>query len=178
MTNPSNRFPADIFPWRLENKLAGGFFLIILLGLLGYFQTVRAMQDSARRTHQTEANVDTCISLAKDVTLHSHDTSFFTQSYVYTGSPGDSDQKWAEQEGTRTGFNSLDAQLRLLPGSGDLQAECAAAERQNKEICEPQELLEMRLARAGRRTEARNLLQTEGTPDATTWKSSLTILPA
>ncbi len=164
MTNSSDRSSADkFFPWRLENTLAAGFFLIILLGLLGYFQTVRAMQDSARRTHQMEARVDSCISLAKDVTLHSHDTSFFTQSYVYTGNPGDSDQKWAEQEGTRAGFNSLDAQLRLLPGSDALQAECAAAELQNKEICEPQELLEMRLARDGRRLEARNLLQTQGT---------------
>ena len=159
MTNFNERFS----PWRFEDTLAAGFFLIILLGLLGYFQTVQAMQDSARRTHQMEARVDLCISLAKDVTLHSHDTSFFTLSYVYTGSPGDRDQKWAEQESTRAGFDSLDAQLKLLPGSADLQAKCAAAERQNKEICEPQELTEMRLVDRGRRSQAQNLLQTKGT---------------
>ena len=159
ITTSSNRFS----PWRLENTLAAGFFLIILLGLLGYLQTVRAMQESARRTHQMVVRVDSCISLAKDVTLHSHDTSFFTLSYVYSGNPGDSDQKWAEQESTRNGFAGLNAQLKLLPGSAALQAECAAAELQNKEICEPQELLEMRLAAHGRRHEAQNLLQTEGT---------------
>jgi len=164
ITKANDRFFGDRFsPWRLENTLAAGFFLIILLGLLGYFQTVRAMQESARRTHQMEAHVDSCISLAKDVTLHSHDTSFFTLSYVYTGNSGDSDQKWAEQESTRAGFAGLDAQLRLLPGSAALQAECAAAERQNKNICEPQELLEMRLASHGRQPQAQNLLQTEGT---------------
>lgn len=160
-------------PWRLENTLAAGFFLIVLLGLLGYFQTVRAMQDSARRTYRNEALVDSCISLARDVTLHSHDTSFFTLSYVYTGSPGDRDQKWAEQENTRAGFESLSAQLRQLPGSAELQAECAAAELQNKEICEPQELLEMQMAAHGRRSQAQNLLQTEGTASRDNLESQL-----
>ncbi len=159
MTNSNERFS----PWRFENTLAAGFFLVILLGLLGYFQTMRAMQDSARRTHQMEARVDSCVSLAKDVTLHSHDTSFFTLSYIYTGDPGDRDQKWAEQESTRAGFDSLSAQLKQLPGSAVLQAECAAAERQNREICEPLELQEMRMADRGRRFQAQVLLQTAGT---------------
>lgn len=179
MTNPNDRFSVGRFsvgrfsvnrfsvnrfsPWRLENTLAAGFFVIILLGLLGYSWTVQAMQASARRTHRVETQVNSCVSLAKDVTLHSHDTSFFTLSYVYTGNLGDSDQKWAEQESTRAGFNSLNAQLKLLPGSAALQAQCAAAERQNKEVCEPQELLEMRLASRGRRPQAQDLLQTEGT---------------
>ena len=158
MTNPNDRSS-----WHLENTLAAGFFLIILLGLLGYFQTVRAMQESAKRTHQIESRVDACISLAKDVTLHSHDTSFFTLSYVYTGNSGDRDQKWAEQESTRAGFESLDAQMRRLPGSADLQAECDAAERQNREICEPQESLEVRLASHRHRLQAQGLLQTAGT---------------
>ncbi len=159
MTTSNDRFT----PWRLENTLAAGFFLVILLGLLGYFQTVRAMQDSARRTRQIEAQVDSCLSLAKDVTLHSHDTSFFTQSYVYTGSSGDSDQKWAAQESTRAGFDTLAAQIKRLPGSARLQAECAAAERQNKTVCEPQELMEMTLTKQGHQQQAQNLLQTEGT---------------
>ncbi len=159
MTNPNDRFSS----WRLEHTLAAGFFLIILLGLLGYLQTVRAMQDAARRTRRIEARVDSCISLAKDVTLYSHETSFFTLSYIYSGNTGDRDQKWVAEGYADAGFDSLDAQLRQLPSSASLQAECAAAERQNHEVCEPQELREIQLADHGHRAQAQNLLQTEGT---------------
>ena len=152
-----------IFPWRFENTLAAGFFLVILLGLLGYFQTVRAMQDSPRRSHRVEARVDTCISLAKDVTLSSHNTSFFTQSYIYSGNTGDRDQKWKSEENIDTGFVALEAGLKALPNSGAMQRECAAAERQNWEICKPQEAREIALADHGHRAEAKELLQTEGT---------------
>ncbi len=164
MTTTEARIPEDrILPWRLENTLAAGFFLIILLGLLGYFQTVRAMQASARRSHQIEERVDLCISLAKDVTLSSHDTSFFTQSYVYSGNPGDLEQKWEAVADTDAGFVNLAAALQALPHSETLQAECAAAERQNRKVCEPQEAREVNLTKQGHRAQAINLLQTAGT---------------
>ena len=172
MTNTEDR----ILPWRVENTLAAGFFLIILFGLLGYFQTVRAMQQSARRSHQIEAQVDSCISLAKDVTLSSHDTSFFTLSYVYTGNPGDREQKWEAETSTDAGFANLAAALKLLPNSADLQAQCAAAERQNREVCEPQESAEVNLAGHGRRDQARSLLQTEGTASRDNLESRLDAL--
>ena len=159
MTNTEER----ILPWRVGNTLAAGFFLILLLGLLGYLQTVRAMQNSERCSRQMEARVSECMSLAKDVTLYSHDTSFFTLSYVYSGNTGDRDQKWVMQGDTDAGFDSLKAQLKRLSGSAALQAECAAAERQNREICEPQEAREIQLTDHGHAAQAQALLQTAGT---------------
>ena len=164
MTNTQDRVSQDhLSSWRVENTLAAGFFLIILLGLLGYFQTVQAMRKAARRAAHIEARVDSCISLAKDVTLHSHDTSFYTLSYACSGSIGDREQDWEMQDATQAGFKSLEDQLKQLPGSAALQAECAAAERQNREVCEPQELQEIDLVNHGQRREAQNLLQTAGT---------------
>lgn len=151
-----------VSPWRLENTLAAGFFLIMLLGLLGYFQTVRAVQESVRRSHRTEAQIDSCISLAKDVALHSHQSAFFTQSYIYSGSPGDRDQKWEAQTNADSGFAALTAALKALPGTEQLQAECAATEQQNRELCERQEAEEIELTDHRRRAEAISLLRTDG----------------
>ena len=152
-----------MLPWRIENTLAAGFFLVILFGLLGYFQTVRNMQASIRRSHEVESRVDQCISLAKDAAFFSHDTAFFTQSYVYSSNTGDRDQKWETEESADAAFAALHAALQTLPHSGEMQRECAAAERQSLTVCEPQEKKEIALAEAGRKAEARNLLQTEGT---------------
>ncbi len=151
-----------ILPWRFENTLAAGFFLVILLGLLGYFQTVRNIQASTRRSHQIESRVDQCITLAKDAALYSDDTAFYTQSYVYSGSSSDREQKWKTEESAEATFVALDAALRLLSGSGDMQRECAAAERQSRDICRPQEKEEIALADTGKKAAAQNLLRTEG----------------
>ena len=152
-----------MLPWRFENTLAAGFFLVILIGLLGYFQTVRSMQASTRRCQESESRVDQCISLAKDVTLYSHDTKFWTQSYLYSGNISDRDQKWEAQESADDAFAGLQAALRSLPGSAELQAQCAAAERQSRKVCEPEEEKEIALADAGKKAQAQFLLQTEGT---------------
>ena len=152
-----------IGPWRVGFLLAGSFFLIILLGLLGYFQTVHAMQDSAQRSRQINTNVSKCISKAKDVALVSHDTCFFTMSYVYSGAVSERDQKYAEQKYTEAFLADLDADLKRLPDSQTLQAECAAAERQNTQICEPLEEYEIKLTNQGKGAQARLMLQTAGT---------------
>ncbi len=150
-------------PWRFENTLVAGFFLVILLGLLGYFQTVHEMQASTRRSHMIEAHVDACISLAKDVTLASHDTAFYTQSYVYSGNTGDQDQKWETEDNADEDFLKLKAALQALPGSSEMQKECTAAERQSREVCKPQEAREIALVNRGQKKNAQNLLQTDGT---------------
>ena len=151
-----------MLPWRLENTLAAGFFLVILLGLLGYFQTIRYMQASSRRSAEIESRVDQCLALAKDAAVCSHDTALWTQSYVYSGSAGDREQKWETEESADSAFADLQAALPLLPESGEMQTECAAAERQSRDICEPQEAKEITLADAGNKAEAQRLLQTEG----------------
>ena len=158
MTTPDDR----ILPWRLENMLAVGFFLVILMGLLGYFQTVRDIQTSMRRSREIESRVDLCISLTKDVTLASHDTAFYTQSYVYSGNTGDRDRKWKAENKATEGFRELKAALQTLPGSSEMQKDCVAAEYQTRVVCEPQEAREMTLARRGHRAEAAALLQTGG----------------
>ena len=159
MTNTDSR----ILPWRLETTLASGFFLIMLLGVLGYFQTVRSMQQADRRSRRLEAQIDAGVSSVKDVILHSHNTSFYTLSYVYSRQPGDRDQKWTEQQAAQAAFTSLEAQLRQLPGSATLQAQCAATEALNRTICEPQENREIALTQQGRNAAARQMLQTKGT---------------
>lgn len=151
-----------MLPWRFENTLAVGFFLVILLGLLGYFQTVRNMQASTRRSAEIEARVDQCISLAKDAALYSHDTALWTQAYVYSGSAGDREQKWETEESADSAFAALQTALQSLPGTGEMQTECAAVERQSRKVCKPQELKEIALADAGKKAEAQRLLQTEG----------------
>ena len=159
MTTPDDR----ILPWRFENTLAAGFFLVILLGLLGYFQTVRDIRTSMHRSHEIESRVDLCISLAKDVTLASHDTASYTQSYVYSTNSGDRDQKWEAEAKTDADFTALKAALQTLPRSSELQKDCAAAEHQNRLVCEPQEARETALTWQGHHAEAVALLQTGGT---------------
>jgi diguanylate cyclase (GGDEF)-like protein/PAS domain S-box-containing protein len=143
--------------------LAGGFLLIILLGLLGYFQTVRAMQESARRSRAIDARVAECISKAKDVALVSHDTSYFTMSYVYSGVPGEREQKYTEQKYTEAFLADLENDLKRLPDSQLLQAQCTDAERQNTQVCEPLEEYEIKLTNQGKGDQARLMLQTAGT---------------
>ena len=150
-------------PWRLETTLASGFFLIMLLGVLGGFQTVRSMQQADRRSRLLEAQIDACVSSARDIVFHSHNTSFYTFSYVCSGHAGDRDQKWAEQEATQAAFAVLESGLKHLPGSLALQVRCAAAERLNREFCEPQEEHKILLFDRGRSAEAQKLLQTQGT---------------
>ena len=150
-------------PWRMETILASGFFLIMLLGVLGDFQTVRFMQQADRRSRRLEAQIDACVSSARDIVFHSHNTSFYTFSYVFSSHAGDRDRKWAEQEATQAAFADLASGLKHLPGSTALQAECAAAERLNGQVCEPQEEYEILLSDRGRPAEARKLLQNQGT---------------
>ena len=152
-----------LLPWRFENTLAAGFFLVILFGLLGYFQTVRNMQASTRRSHEIESRVDLCLSLAKDAAFSSRDTAFYTQSYLYSGNTSDREQKWETEESADKAFADLGNTLKTLPHSGEMQTEFAAAERQSREVCKPQETLEVTLADAGKKTEAQDLLQTAGT---------------
>ena len=152
-----------MLPWRFENTLAAGFFLVILFGLLGYFQTVQNMQASIRRSHEIESCVDQCISLAKDAALYSHDTAFFTRSYVYSGNTGDRDQKWETEESADAAFAGLQAALKTLPHSDDMQQECAVAERLSYSVCKTQEAQEITLADSGHRAEAQEELQTQET---------------
>lgn len=151
------------FPWRLETILAAGFFLIMLVGVLEGFQTVRSMQQADRRSRLLEAQIDACVSSARDIVFHSHNTSFYTFSYVCSGHAKDRDQKWAEQEATQAAFAALESGLKRLPGSAALQARCTAAERLNHDVCEPQEKHKILLFDQGRPAEAQKLLQTQGT---------------
>ena len=157
MTNTDNR----VLPWRLETILASGFFLIMLLGVLGYFQTVHSMQQAARRSRRTEARIDACISSAKDVIQHSHAASFSTLAAVYSGHAEYHTQIQSEQASTRDAFALLENKLRQLPGSAALQAQCAAAERFNRTVCEPLEERETAFTAQSRAAEARSLLQTK-----------------
>jgi len=150
-------------PWSLGATLAGGFFLVILLGLLGYFQTVRAMQDSARRSQRMDAKIAACLSLAKDITLASHDTASYTQSYVYTAQPEKRERKWEAQEAAGMGFSALRTILRTLPQSAELQAQYNEAARQNKDVCDPLETRAMTLTTQGHRAEAQALWEAQGT---------------
>ncbi len=152
-----------ILSGRVGNKLAGGFFLVILLGLAGYFQTIRAMQDSAQRIQRTEAQVQACVGQAKDVTLASHDTASYTQSFVYTGDANDRERKWEAEGGADAGFDALLARLQALPGSQALQKQCADAERQNKDVCEPLEAHAISLTEQGQEKQAQALMEAEGT---------------
>ncbi len=152
-------------PWSLGATLAGGFFLVILLGLLGYFQTVRAMQDSARRSHRMNAEIAACLSLARDITLASHDTSAYTQLYIYTSNPDDREQKWEKQQAADIGLVELSRRLAGLPDAGDLRRQCQDAARQNLTACEPTEARAITLAERGRGREARALIESRGKAD-------------
>lgn len=152
-------------PWSLSTTLAGGFFLVIVLGLLGYFQTVRAIQDSARRGHQMNAKIAACLSLAKDITLASHDTASYTQRYVYTSNPDDREQKWETQQAAETGLAELSRRLAALPDADDLRRQCEDAARQNRIVCEPGEARAIALSHLGRGWEARALIESQGKAD-------------
>ena len=146
------------------HKLAGGFFLVILLGLLGYFQTVKAMNEGARRAQSTDAHVHACVSLAKDVALASHDTASYTQAYVYNpANPAARERKWEAQDATDSEFGDLQTSLRLLPGSEALRRQCDDAQQTNEQTCEPLEARAISLTEQGKVKQARRLLEEEGT---------------
>ena len=145
--------------------LAAGFCLVIVLGLLGCFQTVRAMQDSVRRSRLADAKIAACQSLAQDITLASHDTSAYTQRYIYTSNRDDLEQKWETQQAAEAGLAELSQRLAGLPGAGDLKQVCREADQQNRAACEPTEARAITLAASGRGREARALIESQGKAD-------------
>jgi diguanylate cyclase (GGDEF)-like protein/PAS domain S-box-containing protein len=157
MTNLRDRFRYG----GVGNTLAGGFFLVILLGLAGYYQTVRAMEASTRRSQGMERRVSGCVLLARDVTLWSHDTAADTQRYVYTGDTANRDQKWETEQAADNGFQRLQAQLAALPDSADLQRRCAAA-AQNLHVCEPLEAQAIMQEERGRHPQAAAVIEGPG----------------
>jgi len=151
-------------PWGLGPTLAGGFFLVILLGVLGFARTGRAMQASADRAAAAEAQVRLGVAQADAVTLASRDTAAYTQGYVYTAQSEKLERKWESQEAAVDGFAALQGTLRALPGGADLRAQCAEAARQDRDVCAPLEERAIALTRAGRGAEARALVESQGTP--------------
>ena len=145
-------------------RLAGGFIVVILLGLFSYFRTVEAMQAGARRSQSTEAHVHASVSLAKDVALASHDTASYTLAYVYN--PANSaarERKWEAQDATDSGFDALKASLQSLPGSAKLRRLCAKAAQTDAQSCRPLEARAISLTEQGHGQQARALLEEEGT---------------
>ena len=164
-----SKTPSALASLRIEHKsvgywLASGFILVILLGLLSYFQTVEAMQAGARRAQSTDAHVHASVSLAKDVALSSHDTAFYTLAYVYN--PANSaarEQKWEAQDATDSGFEALKASLDSLPRSAGLRQKFAQAAQTNTQYCGPLEARAIALTAQGQGRQARALLEEEGT---------------
>jgi len=150
-------------PWSLGATLAGGFFLVILLGILSFSHTGRTMQASADRAARVEARVREGLAQANAVTLASRDTAAYTQSYVYTAQPEKRERKWESEEADGEGFAALQANLQTLPDSADLRAQCDAAERQDKAVCDPVEERAIALTQQGRRAEAQALFESQGT---------------
>ena len=149
--------------WDMGRMLAGSFFLVIVLGLLGYFQTGRLMQASANRAARVDARVREGVAQAGAVTLASRDTAAYTQGYVYTAQAEKRERKWEAEEATEEGFNALQAILQTLPRSADLRAQCDAAARQNRQVCDPLEARAITLTAGGRRAEAQALWEGQGT---------------
>lgn len=149
--------------WSVGQTLALGFLLVILLGLLGYAATLQAVRLSTARERRLESQVHTAVSLAKDASLHSHDTEFYSQAYVYTGNSGNRDRKWEAEEAANTSFDALAAILAGLPGGDALRGQVEDARTQNVRACEPIESRAIRLAEAGQRQPARALLEGSGT---------------
>ena len=145
-------------------RLAGGFILVILLGLLSYFRTVEEMQAGARRSQSTEAHVHASVSLAKDVVLASHDTASYTLAYVYNPANfAARERKWEAQDAADSGFDALKASLQSLPRSAKLRRLCAEAAQTNTQSCRPLEVRAISLTEQGRGQQARALLEEEGT---------------
>ncbi len=150
-------------PWSLGATLTGGFFLVILLGIVSFSQTGRSMQASADRAALVEKHVREGLAQANAVTLASRDTASYAQGYVYTAQPEKAERMWEAEEATEEGFDALQAILRTLPGSADLRAQCDEAERQDKAVCDPVEERAIALTQQGRRAEAQALLNSQGT---------------
>ena len=156
--------PLKIDHQNVSHKLAGGFFLVILLGLLSYFQTVEAMQAGARRAQRTAAQVHASVSLAKDVASSSHDTASDTLAYIYNPTNSAArERKWEAQDATDSGFDKLKASLQMLPGSAELLRQCDAASRTNAADCSPLEARAIALTQQGHSRQAQRLLEEQGT---------------
>jgi len=142
--------------------LAASFLLVILLGLAGYYQTVRAMESSTRRSQSMERRVSECVLKARDVTLWSHDTAADTQRYVYTGDTDNRDLKWETQTAEDDGFQRLQGLLATLPDSADLQRRCAAAAAQKHDVCELLEAKAITLEEKGQHPQAAAMIEGPG----------------
>jgi diguanylate cyclase (GGDEF)-like protein/PAS domain S-box-containing protein len=147
----------------MSATLAGGFFLVIFLGILCHFGIGTAVDSSIKRAARVEAHVREGIAQANAVTLASRDTAAYTQSYVATGQAEKRDRKWEAEEATDEGFTSLRAILGTLPSSESLLRQCDEAAHQNKGVCEPLEARAIRLTDADRSAQAQALLETQGT---------------
>ena len=130
--------------------------------MAGNVWVAHKMNVITQRNALLEARVHECISLAKDITLASHDTAADTQRFVYTRNPDDLEQKWQKEDAATQGIRDLRARLALLPGSVELRRQCDAIDRQNHAVCGSLEARAIKLTQAGRTAQARALIESQG----------------
>ena len=135
-------------------KLAGSFFLVIALGLAGYFNTVRAMQNYIRHNREMQKVINDSISLAQDASVQSHDTSSDASLYVYTRSEIDLEHKWQTNEAAKQDFGELQDLIGKLPNNQKLRALEEQAQNQEENVCNPLEKKALDLTRTGHQFQA------------------------
>ena len=146
------------------------FFLSSCWDCWATFETVRAhaAERAARRSRRMECGCMTCISLAKDVTLASHDTPAYTQRFIYTVQPQTTANANGKPKATpTTDMHALAARLEDSARQPATAAGSAAEPRgRTATVCEPLEARAISLAQQGRHKQAqtRALMESAGEP--------------
>ena len=135
-------------------RLAASFCLVIAIGLAGYFQTVRALQQSDLRNRRMAHIITDCLSRTKDASLASRDMTAYATNYVYSGDKAYWEYKWEADQTAAQAFADLHAALLQLPDHQGLIAQADAVQAQNERACAPLEDKAMALTRQGHARQA------------------------
>jgi len=141
----------------LGYRLTASFCGVIILGLIGYFHTVRVLQTSEQHNRLTNEIIHTGIAQTKDVALASQQMSANATEFVYSGDTAYlSSKRQSDREGQRA-FTDLQSTLAQLPNATELLKLADEARHQDEHVCKPLEDQAMQLAATGRQPQAQAL---------------------
>lgn len=111
----------------IGTKLFGGFGIVILLGIGGFYSAVHALQSYMHDVNTTGVLCRDIISKAQEFSVASSNMARETMAYTYTAKQEHWDAKYKADDDAAKAFEEAKAMLEKLPDNKELIASMTAA---------------------------------------------------